>query len=99
MRTSIGLRTAALVVGILAASCSVKGQRSDIVVSAVLSVTATAAVPPATAPTCNCPTPSGTSGGEANFLKVGRDGLVPCFQVENRLTSNAVTGIRLNTND
>jgi hypothetical protein len=98
MRTSIGLRLAALAVGLLGASCMTKGQTSSLVITAVVGETYTAPVAPATVGTCSCPTASGTVS-ELDFLPAGSTGLAPCLQVENRMPNNANGSIRLNTND
>jgi hypothetical protein len=98
MRTSIGLRAAALLVGIFGgASCMTQGQRSSIVITAVtgLDYTPAAGTKPAT---CTCPTASGTVS-ELDFLRAGSSGLAPCLQVENRMPNNANLPIRVNTND
>ena len=96
MRTSIGPRVAALVVGILAgASCMTQGQRSSIVITAVTGLTYTAAAG-TTPASCSCPT---GSVNELDFLRAGSSGLAPCLQVENRMPNNANLPIRVNTND
>jgi hypothetical protein len=94
MRTSIVLRASALVVGLLGASCSTHGQRSDIVVSAVLAPAFTPAAG-TTPASCACPAPG---ANESEFLSAGGAGLAVCLQVENRLANNA-GNLRVNTND
>jgi hypothetical protein len=97
MRTSIDLPAAALVVGLLGASCMTQGQRSSIVITAVTGLDYTAASATKAA-TCSCPTASG-SVSESDFLRAGGSGLAPCLQVENRMPNNANLPIRTNTND
>jgi hypothetical protein len=97
MRTSIGLPAAALVVGLLGASCMTQGQRSSIVITAVATPTFTPAAGTAPA-SCQCPTASSTLS-ESEFLPVGGSGLAPCLAVDNRLPKNDSLPIRLNTND
>src|ERR1700738_1193125 len=94
MRTSIGLRAAALVVGLLAVSCLTKPQQSSIVISAVSipKFTAATATDPAL---CAC----SSSGGESDFLTAGTSGLAPCVLVENRMPNNANPPVRVNTTD
>lgn len=81
------------------AACTVKGQQSNLVISAALKINASDA---GTVTTCSCPAPA-TSGsistGAVNGALVGYDGYEPCLQIENRLPANGVTGIRLNSND
>jgi hypothetical protein len=97
MRTSIGLRAAVLVVGILGASCTTQGQRSAIVISAVTGLDYTPATPTKPAG-CLC-AQAGASASELDFIRAGSSGVAPCLQVENRMPNNANPPIRVNTND
>jgi hypothetical protein len=96
MRTSQSAAIALLTCAALAfSSCTTKGERSDMVLSAVALAIVTPAT--ATAPlTCVCPVPgSAIETADVSFSTVFR----PCLLVDNRLANNGDGKTRLNTND
>jgi hypothetical protein len=100
MRTSQPAAITLLTCAVLAlalSSCTTKGERSDMVLTAVVlaKFTQDPAPAPAGQGTCACPAPGALETGDVAFSTY----FSPCVQLENRLPNNGDGKTRLNTND